>query len=208
MPVFTNFDLTINKEKVLKIMGCSPESGIYQKTAQLYDCLLESIKDDLNPTGVYKFIDIPPTLKFQEIANCSQIVLCFLTLGEKISLKINEYFAENRLWEAMLLEVMADQILFKISDRLFCQVLSEARKKGWNLTEKLEPGTGTIPLDIQKEIFDNLNLMEINVSLNSAFVFSPLKSLAFFCGAGKDVSPNAKGHDCAKCGMKNCLFNM
>ena len=132
----------------------------------------------------------------------------FFDLGRKISQRQKEYFAKSEFLEAMLLEVMADEILFKLSEQLFCKVFLDAKEKGWNLTAKVEPGSRNIPLHVQRDIFDNLDLKNMGVSLNSSYMFRPLKSLAFFYGAGKNLSPTNTRHDCAKCNMIKCLFRV
>ncbi|MFZ7104221.1 MAG: hypothetical protein ACOWWO_16420 [Peptococcaceae bacterium] len=206
MKKITEFAWVIEKERVLKIINCRPKSPAYHETSELYDCFSKNIKDFLNPWGVYRFIDIPPNFQFGEVVDCCKIVLCFLTLGEQVDSKIKEYLAQSEFLAAMVLEVIADELLFIMTEQLYCRALAEAGENGWNLTERMEPGSQKVPLYLQKDIFANLDLEKTGISLSTAHMLKPLKSITFFCGAGETVSPTSTGHNCVNCRMEKCMF--
>ncbi|KJS20791.1 MAG: hypothetical protein VR72_13545 [Clostridiaceae bacterium BRH_c20a] len=208
MKTITEFEWVIEKERIFKIIDCRPKSPAYNNLSRIYDSFLKNIKDIIDPIGVYGFIDIPPNFEFPEMSNCGKIVLCFLTLGEEVSLKTKDYFAKGEYLEAMLLEVIADEIIFKMSEQLYCKALLEAQENGWNLTEKIEPGSENVPLQIQKEIFEKLNLINMGVSISSGNMLMPLKSITYFCGAGEKISTMRKGHNCSNCSMEKCNYKM
>ncbi|MGI6225105.1 MAG: hypothetical protein ACOYJ1_02510 [Peptococcales bacterium] len=206
MKKLTKFTWEIEKERIFRIMKCHLESPMYHNLSDIFDNLLKDINNFIDPLGVYSFIDIPQSFKSYNIINSRKVVLFFLTLGERVSLKINEYFTEGEYLKAMLLEVMADEILFKMTDQLYSNVLLEARQNNWNLSTRYEPGSENVPLHVQKDIFNLLNLGELGISLSSNFMLMPLKSITFFCGAGEGVCETPQMHDCSKCNIKKCMF--
>lgn len=206
MEIIKKFDWIIDKKRIFEIIDCQPESPIYNKLDSLYKYFLENISEIINPIGIYNFTSIPANFQLPEIKNCKGIVFCFLTLGEKVSSKIDRYFANGQYFEALLLDTISNEILFKLTEQLYDAVLLKAKEKGWGVTGRIEPGSENVPLHIQKDISTNLNLADINVSLTKENMLIPLKSITFFCGVGKNIFPLTKEHTCINCSMEKCEF--
>lgn len=201
-----DFEWELDKKRICKIIGCSPESPFYNKFNTLFEYYLLNIRKIIQPVGVYNFTNIPPYINISELTNCKKIVFCFLTLGEEIDQKINSYFTRGHYLEAILLDAMANEILFKLTEQLYYKVQLSAKKKGCNLTNKIEPGSKNLPLQFQKIILDNLDFINMNVSLTESNMLVPLKSITFLCGAGKDIPMTTVRHNCLNCSIKNCSF--
>lgn len=207
MKRITDFKWEVDKERIFRIIDCSWESPAFQQVDILYQKSMEEITNILKPLGVYNFVDFSESMGFSDIQGCEKIVYFLLTLGNGIDKKINSYFAQGKYMEALLMDTIANEILFKCTEELYNKVSLEVRAYGWGLTRRFEPGSGDVPLDFQKEILAGLDLKDLKISLTEKNMLTPLKTITFFCGAGENVKPALKGgYACDLCSRKDCKF--
>lgn len=201
----TIFNWKLDKKRIFQILDCQEGSTLYNKLNSLFSYFQSNIQQFISPLGIYDYIDTPTSFK-SITGDCSKIVICFLTLGEKVSTKINNFFAAGQYLEAILLDVMANEILFKMSEQLYSLILMEVQERGRGLSGRIQPGHKDVPLALQKEILDNLTLEGLNVSINSSNMLWPLKSLTFFSAVNKDRNSSIHTETCLNCNMSRCEF--
>ncbi|AKL94774.1 putative vitamin B12 dependent methionine synthase [Clostridium aceticum] len=199
----------IDKDKVFHRISCKPSSPGYTVVDQHYQALLKELKKMADPLGIYKYKKRGVEDSNEGIDNCSYVVYCFVSIGKEVSDRIQHYFEIGSYLKATVLDAMADEMLFSISEEVTNHVFSEAKERLHGLTYKIEPGQRDIPLRLQKEIIMKLNEGEenlIEVKITEGFMLDPLKSMTFMYGADKNLPLTLRNHDCGGCSRKNCQF--
>ncbi|AOY77981.1 hypothetical protein [Clostridium formicaceticum] len=205
MQMIKDFQWKIDRAKIFDRINCQPDDTLYQQ----YEALLRELKVLADPIGVYKYQKRCFEGPYQLVNNCSHIVYCFVSIDNKVSDRIQYYFEIGNYFKGILLDSMADQMLFSISDEVANSVFIEAEKRFLGLTGKIEPGQKEIPLELQEEILAKLNEGErrpIAARVTEGFMLDPLKSMTFMYGADKSLPLVPKVHDCKECSSMNCQF--
>ncbi len=189
-------------------MDCREKGSAYDTLCLLYTKLEGVLKEIVKPEGGYYFLekgDFPAVNQIQYYPNR---VCCFLTLGSEISEEINKYFYQGDYLEGMLLDVMADALIFNFSNQLYSHLCDEAERVGLGLTERIEPGEKEVSLSIQKDIL--LLFQEkgaaLDLQITEAYMLRPVKSMTFFYGAAVDLPLRKVDHSCVNCEKEECKF--
>lgn len=198
-----NFDKILNKKEVLDIMQCYENSINYNKYCRVYDEVANQSIKHLTPKGYYiikensNYIDI----------DCEKIIFCIVTLGSHVDEEIKRYFDNNDILKSMMLNSIADQMLYDISNSMFRLLQKEQSIQGVNLTSRIEPGSSESNIEFQKDILDVINNDEsTGITLTTGYMFSPTKTLSYYYGASKNLPKNTVDHDCNKCSNLTCPY--
>ena len=134
-------------------------------------------------------------------------IYCLVSLGAWIDLKIKELFEEHEFLDAMMMNALADNILYDATKELYKMLTGEIETKGLFLTSRYEPGNSNVPIEIQKQICDLMvETFNLDLSITEGFMLSPLKSLVYFYGiTTKECDPGID-HDCSLCSNISCKF--
>lgn len=207
MKLIENFKYEVKKEDILKILRCNNESNAYLQICDICDLILKDIDKIISPKALYKFKNMNNNIDVEEIKSLSSIVYCFLTLGDKISEEIERYFKEDKYIEGMILDTIADYILFDLSNQLYEMICEEAKNKGLGLTNRFSPGSEGFPIEKQKYIIDEFSeFKDLKIEITEGFMLKPLKSLTFVMGADKCLNIKRNENECLKCTSINCPF--
>ena len=137
-----------------------------------------------------------------------------ITLGEKVSTKIEDLFAQNDYPMGYMLDSIASLAADKGSEILEEQFL--AKLKAENLatddTRVLGYSPGYCGWDIsgQKKLFDYLEPGKIGITLNNSYLMTPLKSVSGVLVAGDKAIHRFKPNYpfCKTCKTHSCLQRM
>lgn len=208
MTIVKDFQYEIRKDIVFKAIDCHVNSPIYDKVVADFSILTKELASCINPLGVYTFVE-DKELLLPGMEQYPVLYYCYITLGAEVSHKINEYFHADEYLSGLLLDAMADDLLFQYSAQLHLRILSEAKNRGWGLSHQYSPGDENFPMEYQVRIVDVLNRKETipaQISLTDSYMLKPVKSLTFICGAGDKVVTATLGHDCKNCNKTSCAF--
>lgn len=204
MEIIEDFQFKIDKEIVFKSIDCYKDSNVYEEACRLYDKLSLEMHHIIEPKGVIKLTQKKEYYNIAELKNLEYIFYCILTLGNKVSEKIDYFFKNDNYMEGLLLSTMADVLLFEYSNQLSKKVCIEAKGKGLGLTMKLSPGND-LPIQMQKSILDEFNSLEgLNLKVTEGFMLNPVKSLSFIFGADSKLDIKDYSHECSKCIDTKC----
>ena len=92
-----DFSIKIDKDKVLKTLGCFEGSSVYETVSSYFDELEETVMDLLSPRAVA----VTEAMK----------AYCILTVGEKISGISKSFFDNGEGMKGILVDAMADEYL-------------------------------------------------------------------------------------------------
>ncbi|WZL73015.1 ASKHA domain-containing protein [Clostridiaceae bacterium 35-E11] len=206
MTMVSTLRIQCNKEKVLKALHCSQSSLIYDRMNEMYDEMFKKAQLLVDMRGSFQFMSNEATKTL-----CDQYeyyVPCLLTLGEKISEEVTLLFQKNEPLRAMMLDGIADHILFDASNQLFQVISKDAEEMKVNLTQRFSPGDQpNTPITFQQDILESFSKeANLGITITEAYMLKPVKSLAYFYGADKNLGKATKDHSCSQCQNLSCQF--
>ena len=206
MYIISEFQMEIDKFRVFSIMECSKDSPVYDEVNYDYYFLLDVLYSYTEPKGIFQFFDYSHEA-YSLPVNCEKVVLAILSLGKQVENQIFQLFDQGDYLKGMLLDIMADELLFNLSNQLDDLIFEEAQKMKLGLTRRLSPGEMNIPIEHQKLIFDRLEASELlKMSISEGYMLDPVKSTAFLRGADPGIPMKKNTHDCSQCNLKDCKY--
>lgn len=184
-----------NIDTVLEAVEChknNPSYEVYKQ--QLLDLIDENI-GFMTPLG-YSLSSQLEGVK---------VVQCLVTLGKEIDDIIKHQFEIYNYLEAMMLNALADNILFEATNHLYEILKSKSEKVGKFLSSRFEPGNSEVPMLVQKTLFDNIvPIFELDLIITEGFMLAPAKSLVYYYQLTDEDCSLGIDHDCSSC-ASDCL---
>ncbi len=129
---------------------------------------------------------IKSTSLFENLKNCSRVVLIAATIGPRVDALIRRsqlsdsvYAAVMQASGAMFIESFVDVINNKLKKKW--------KQKGYKCHPRFSPGYGDLELSVQKEIFRILPCDKIGLTLMDTLIMAPEKSVTAFIGLSKET---------------------
>ncbi len=165
-----------DKSTLLLLDECISEA----KNALTYKvCYCElpiEINDNICDFGIFKVVskNLATNLK-----DCKRVIVLGATLGVGIDRLIAKYLHISPA-KALMLQSFGAERIESLCDT-FCEDIMHNQKI--TIKPRFSSGYGDLPLNIQKQIFELLNLPKnIGLTLNDSMLMSPTKSVTAFIG--------------------------
>lgn len=196
-------NILVNKDYVLKMLDCNKNNENYNYYVQIYNEILTLAKSIAVPTLYYDYSN--ENFNINILNTCKETCFCLVTLGEKIDLKIAEFFESYDYLKAMMLNSIGDNILFNATKQIN-KVLSEIDKK--KISIRRSPGAIDFSNEFQNLIIKSLKKsLDINIEISSGYMIKPQKSLTYIYGLDGILKfDENKFHDCDSCILKECKY--
>ena len=207
-----------NREEILRYARAKETSS---ETCALLDECLKEISGKL----CYKvcFSEIPLKcvsadddildLTFTKVKSCDlkknlsgadSIVIFAATIGLEIDRLINRYSRISPA-KALFFQAIGTERIEALSNLFNSEVDERAKSEGKTTSPRFSPGSGDLPLDLQKDIFALLDCTKhIGLTLNNSLVMSPSKSVTAIIGIGDNLGEH--NHNCQTCKKTDCVF--
>nr|WP_320025096.1 5-methyltetrahydrofolate--homocysteine methyltransferase [uncultured Acetobacterium sp.] len=209
MNKITQIPHRIDRQELFERMHISEDRPMYHEFERSYQKLYDSLPEilDIQATHVLKTNDDEEKIH-KGLCEVSHIVYCLVTLGPKISERSTKYFAEKDFLKGLMIDSMADILLFNASNDYYETVKKDVyEEQGYAMTLRYSPDDNIIPLQVQKTILEQVNGGErLSVGVTQAFMYDPLKTLGYVYGADKNIELAKKDHDCAMCSNYTCEY--
>ncbi len=116
------------------------------------------------------------------LCECSEIILFGATVGSGIDRLINRYSIVTPS-RAVMLQALGSERVEALCD-VFCSDMAEMEGTRGNLLRpRFSPGYGDLSLEVQRDIFDALDLTrKIGINLNDNLFMTPTKSVTAIVG--------------------------
>lgn len=206
--VLTDFNLSIDREKVFKVMDLKENSPVYEEVSQIYDDIKSKIYKIIKPMVVFRWDNSLEGIDNKKYRDCKESIYVIATLGEEITDFVDDFFKKGYYLEGFLTDTIADHLLFKTSNISLENIKQLVEDRGYSLSSKLSPGTH-IPMKLQKDILDKINSSkEMRFGITDGYMLRPAKSLAYIFGITKEkeaIDDNIQ-HDCKACKSLNCSW--
>lgn len=204
MDVILDFEFKLDKTQVITTLKSYCETISDDEINNLYDKLLPILYECVQPSAIFTIEEKDTDVTFDVIKNYTHIVYCIVTIGDKSTEKVNEFFSYANMKEGMVLDAMATSYLFEMSSQVFTHIYRKSEELKMGLSCRIAPGDGEIPLWYQKNILDKLDAENfLGIHMIDDCMLSSLRSMAYIYGASESKSLNKKDHDCERCPNKN-----
>ena len=163
----TEFEINLQKEKVLRLIECYPESPVYENVSKEYEEMVSQAYERLNPIAILEYGNLP------EEGDC---LFCIETVGQDISDFVTELFEEGHYVRGMLVDAIADEYLFQVDGIVQNIAMKVCKEKNFGIKERLE-AMHNAPLEIQETAWKVTHAgEEMGLHLKESGMFEPLKT--------------------------------
>lgn len=198
--VLRDFHPFIDREKVFGQLNCYPDSPVYEEMEESFDEIKDEMLKLCKPVGVLALGRIPADYFQQE----REAVYALVTIGQEISDCSTQKFAEGDYVQGMLIDAIADSILFSLEDDIQRELRDACA--GWKkgVSKRLE-APQDISMEIQKEALKQTNAEELlGLELSSGYMFRPVKTSSQIYLTTDDEKIFKAQHNCRTCPNINC----
>lgn len=209
MGYFKGMTVPIDRETIFTAMNIRPTTDNYDVYVKAYDELEETLPEILNTQAIYRLVENRPELMLhQDLKSVSHLVCCMVTLGEGISQQCTEYFLKKDYLKGLMIDKIADQLLFDLSNKFYNFIRETvSEKQGYGLTKRYSPDDYQIPIQYQKNILEIVDgYYQMGVHITEGYMYNPIKTLGYVYGADKFICTAEKDHDCTLCSNTTCTF--
>lgn len=182
----TEFNIEINKSRVMNILGCFENSSSYNIVSDYFDALAGEVLSVIEPQAIAAFDD--------------DRVYCALTVGGRISDFSKALFDSGEGMRGMLADAMADDYLFEMDNVLSEHIRQECAVENKGVKSRMD-APKDFPLSEQEVIIQKTGS---RIGLTDAFMLSPVKSFAYILTLTDDAEVFNAQHDCSKCSNYKC----
>jgi len=147
----TDFKLNFNPKTVMHLIDCPENSPIYDEMLEEFSDLAKDAIHKINPIVLMEFGEIPAEISNAEIKEGTKALYCLISVGDELSNASTKAFAEGDYVSGLMLDVMADDILFQIDGLIQNDVISICKEKNYGITKRLEAPT-SIDMKAQKVV--------------------------------------------------------
>jgi hypothetical protein len=218
MEILREWDLSVDVDGVLRGQGADP-AVVRSRSPRLVACAENALEEGLRllePAVAYRRLQVESlqherlhlqggqrlsgSLIAQHLGPAQEVVVLACTVGNALEAHAQQVMADN-----MLLGLALDGVGSVAAEALATEAClwleEEAAQRGMEATIPLSPGMIGWPVEEgQPQIFALLDAAEVGVTLTSATMMLPRKSLSMVLGLGADVSQG--GRTCDYCHMK------
>ncbi len=214
--------MDINYKEILRYLKSQDMKN--DKMESLILNTIEELKKIAKPRNTYSFFEIEKSKSIHilntnlyikssdlmhHLRNSHSIAIMAITLGIEVDreIKINE---KLNLTKAIIMDAVATSYVEKICDKVQGEIKKEAKKRGYNITNRFSPGYGDLSIKTQKEILNLIDAYKIGITLTESLIMIPRKSVTAFIGFypydSKDKTNKIK---CDYCDYKeNCDYKV
>lgn len=200
----TDFDIKIDKENVLGLIDCKPDSPVYEIVLGDFEEMLPFAYEKLAPSAVLEFGDIS-TYDLTEYGDgIKEALFCIESVGGEISAWASAFFNEGNYVKGMLADAIADDYLFQIDNQLQDVILELCKEKNFGVLRRLE-APQDIPMKAQRTAWEVTRAeMEIGLRIKESYMLDPVKSNCQIYLVKEGCDFWNMEHDCSKCPRTDC----
>lgn len=191
-----SYDLQIKYDlnTVLELIDCRSDNPNFLTYKDQLKALIERVDGVMKPKG-YVVLDSD---------NEKTKVQCLVSIGKEVEIMTSQLFADYEYLEGMMLNALADTVLFEATNHLFEIINKVVKDEGQYLSSRFEPGNSDVPMSIQKTLFDQIvPEFDLDMIITEGFMLSPAKSLVYYYEVTEEDCTFGVDHDCSLC-ESNC----
>lgn len=202
--VVKDLNVSIQRETVLHMMDCYPDSPIYDEVLEEYEAVVEEMEGLCEPAAVIAYGTLPAEIATEEYPEGTEVLYMISTVGGGVSDRSTEAFRSGDCLKGMLLDAIADSALFSLEGQLQMQIQEICAQLGKGIRRRLE-APQDIPMESQKTAFCETKAGELlGLRITSGYMLDPVKSNCQIFILSDDKTLFKTQHDCRKCSNLTC----
>ena len=142
----------------------------------------------------------------KHLEGCEKVICMATTVGFEIEREITKKFERGEYLSSVLLDAAATSAVEQAADAMEKHFAATFAKQGFKLRWRFSPGYGDWNLTEQEKLFKICGAEQIGMSLSSAMMLEPRKSVTAIIGLEKISAQKNPPHkkDCAACEKLDC----
>lgn len=137
------------------------------------------------------------------LQGASHLALGVCTVGAVLEKRVSESFALGERLRGAMLDEIGTLVLYRLSDQLETLLQKEAEILRLGASGVLNPGEDGFDLSEQAKVAQLASGDKIGISVTSAGMLVPRKSLSLVMGFGAHMQKWSRGERCDRCGARN-----
>lgn len=200
----TDFDIRINKENVLGLIDCKPDSPVYEAVLEDFEEVLPVAYEKLVPSALLEFGDISGYDLTEYGDDIREALFCIESVGSEISTWATSFFYDGNYVKGMLANAIADDYLFQMDYELQDVIVNLCKERNLGVLRRLE-APQDIPMEAQRTAWEVTRAeKEIGLGIKESFMLDPVKSNCQIYLVKEDCDSWNTAHDCSKCPRIDC----
>lgn len=204
----TDLSVKFSENFILNMIDCTPDSPIYEtameELKELEDraCLL------IRPKAVIASGEIDRAVSSAGIPEGAEALFTIVTLGKEISEWSSSLFREGDYLGGMLVNAMADEVLFQADTAVQQAVIEMSRSMNMGVKKRME-APNDIGMESQRLAWEVTEAKkEIGVEIRSSYMLDPLKSNCVIYLLDRCSGEYRTAHNCKNCKTVHCKRRM
>lgn len=194
----------IEMEQVLQFIDCTCDSPVYEEFVEEYQEIQDEIASLIKPVGILGFGKLTQATATEKYREGTKVLYAVTSVGDGASKESTKAFGEGNYVRGMLMDAIADVSLFSLEEALQEKVREICATNKVGIEKRLE-APQDIPMEVQKEAWENLRLKErLGINISSGFMLDPVKSSCQVFVLTDDVNIFKAQHDCRNCSNVTC----
>ena len=217
MLTISNVNLVLDKKRVLSRQAIGKNSRLTPQIELIVHELLAVVKSSqlLRPSISYKIYPIVEigddfvrlennatlhgSLFRSILSEARELALVVYTLGPGLEKMVTQYFQKGDPLQGTLLDAIGSEAMDLLGEKVCEYIRNDAASRGFQSSNRFDPGTHGLPLSEQKRIFEMVPTREIGASLTDSGMIIPLKSITTVIGIGPQMPTWSQAETCSRC---------
>ena len=132
------------------------------------------------------------------------LALFVCTAGALFTELTGKYNKEGNYLEAFIVDAIGSFTVEKAMDKIQTKLEFEMQKEGMNISNRYSPGYCEWPVSFQRELFDYMGELPVEISLTESCLMLPIKSVSGVIGIGSKIQK--RPYSCQICKNKECSY--
>jgi hypothetical protein len=189
----------IDAEAVYALLGYKEgQTKLPQRMLDLIDFSFQEAQDLLTPVAAYRTRKIKSKdthILFQTsgiwikgesarnlLKNSFAVIFMAVTIGTGLEERIQRYTEEKQFEKTLILDAIGSEAADASANAVNHYLTVQARQEKIKLTRRFSPGYGDLPLSFQADLFQELSLQDVGISIDRTFVLFPRKTVTAIFG--------------------------
>ena len=140
----------------------------------------------------------------KHLDGCEKVICMAVTVGAEIEREVTRKFERGEYLASVLLDAAATAAVEQAADLMEKNFAARFAKDGFKLRWRFSPGYGDWNLTEQAKLFKISGAEQIGLSLTSAMMLEPRKSVTAIIGAIRNEELGIRNANCAACNKVDC----
>ena len=216
MPIYNAQILAIDAAETRRYAGLRQTKDFGEKN------ILEACEEALlllEVRGVWELYDyekctvgsVPPftiagNSVIKHLDGCEKVICMAVTVGAAIEQEITKKFERGEYLASVLLDAAATAAVEQAADLMEKNFAAKFAREGYKMRWRFSPGYGDWNLTAQEKLFKISGAEQIGMSLSSALMLEPRKSITAIIGlcSIRNLECGIRNENCAACDKFSC----